>query len=462
MASSSQRPEAAGSESGTRLMSSESTITDRFVAQYGALKPALPGARLGWLATLREAALARFAASGLPTPKVEAWKYTNLNPLAKLALVPAAPVRNGITAEALPWLLPHTAKPHRLVFMNGRLRPDLSMLGTLPKGATLMGLAAMLERDPEALEGRLGGLGAIEQPPLVALNTAFLADGFALRLGRDVVLDRPVELLFIGMPGAEPVAYHPRGLVLAEPGSRATIVEQHVGVGAGVYFANGVIEIELEDGASLAHYKLEGEGTQAFHIATSQVRLGRGARYESFVLAQGGRLARNEINVTLDGPGASCRLNGAYMGRARQHIDNTTMIDHAKPETTSREVYKGVLDNYARGVFQGRILVRPDAQKADGHQMSRTLLLSEGAEIDTKPQLEIYADDVKCSHGAAAGALDEAALFYLRSRGIPQEEARLLLVAAFVHDVVDEIENESVREIFRRVAAGWVAPKNVE
>ncbi|MDE2450035.1 MAG: Fe-S cluster assembly protein SufD, partial [Gammaproteobacteria bacterium] len=294
------------------------------------------------------------------------------------------------------------------------------------------------------------------------LNTAFLADGFVLRLGRDTALDRPVELLFIGMPGAEPVAYHPRGLVLAEAGSRATILEQHVGIGAGAYFANGVIEIELEDGASLEHYKLEREGAQAFHIATTGVRLGRGARYESFVLAEGGRLARNEMNVTLDGPGASCRLNGAYMGRARQHIDNTTMIDHAKPETTSRELYKGVLDNYARGVFQGRILVRPDAQKADGQQTSRTLLLSEGAEIDTKPQLEIYADDVKCSHGAAAGALDEDALFYLRSRGISQDEARQLLVAAFVQDVVDEIASEPVREIFRRVAAGWVAPETVE
>ncbi len=443
-------------------MSSEPTLTDRLVAQYGALKPTLPGAKAGWLERLREGALERFAASGLPTPKVEAWKYTNLNALAKLALVPAAQARNGIAAEALPWLLPHAAKPQRLAFVNGRLRPDLSALGTLPEGVTLAGLAAVLERGPDALEGRLGRPGAIEQQPLVALNTAFLADGFVLRLGRDTALDRPVELLFIGMPGAEPVAYHPRGLVLAEAGSRATILEQHVGIGAGAYFANGVIEIELEDGASLEHYKLERESAQAFHIATTGVRLGRGARYESFVLAEGGRLARNEINVTLDGPGASCRLNGAYMGRARQHIDNTTMIDHAKPETTSRELYKGVLDNYARGVFQGRILVRPDAQKADGQQTSRTLLLSEGAEIDTKPQLEIYADDVKCSHGAAAGALDEDALFYLRSRGIPQDEARQLLVAAFVQDVVGEIASEPVREIFRRAAAGWVAPETVE
>ena len=443
-------------------MSTAPTFTDRLVAQYAALKPSLPGARLGWLERAREGALERFAASGLPTPKVEAWKYTNLNALAKLALVPAKPVLNGVAAEALTWLLPAGLKPHRLVFVNGRLRPDLSRPRALPAGAVLADLAGMLERQPEALEGRLGRLATIDQQPLVALNTAFLADGFVLRLGRDVALDRPVELLFIGIPGAEPAVCHPRGLVLAEAGSRATIVEQHIGVGAGAYFANSLIEVEIEDGASLEHYKLERESAEAFHIATTAVRLGRGARYESFVLAEGGRLARNEIGVTLDGPGASCRLNGAFMGRARQHIDNTTTIDHAKPETTSREIYKGVLDNYARGVFQGRILVRPDAQKADGQQTSRTLLLSEGAEIDTKPQLEIYADDVKCSHGAAAGALDEDALFYLRSRGIPQDEARQLLVTAFVHDAVDGIENEPVRECFRRVAAGWVAPHTVE
>lgn len=437
-------------------MTTERNLTDRFVAHYGALKGGLPGAALGWLATQREAALGEFAAAGLPTPKVEAWKYTNLAPLAKLALVPATPIENGITAAALPWLLPAEAKAHRLVFVNGRLRSDLSAPGTLPKGAVLGGLAAALAEAPASLAGRLGSLGAVDRQPMLALNTALAADGFVLRLGRDVVLERPVELLFIGLSGKEPIAYHPRGLIVAEAGSRGVVLEQHIGIGGGAYLANTAGEIVIEEGAALQHYKLEAEGAAAFHIATGQVRISRDGLYESFVLAQGGRLARSEIHVLLDGPGASCRLDGAVMARGRQHIDTTTMIDHAKPRTTSRETYKNVLDDNARGVFQGRILVRPDAQKTDGQQTSRTLLLSPGAEIDTKPQLEIYADDVKCSHGAAVGELAEEALFYLRSRGIPEPAARQMLVEGFLGEVVDQISNEPVRERFRRVVEGWI------
>ena len=218
-------------------------------------------------------------------------------------------------------------------------------------------------------------------------------------------------------------------------------------------------EILIEEGAALRHYKLMAEGDQAFHIAMAHVRVAARGRYESFVLADGGRLARNEIRVRLDGPGAACALDGAYMGRARQHSDNTTFMDHAKPQTTSTELYKGVLDGYARGVFQGRILVRPDAQKTDGRQTSRTLLLSEGAEIDTKPQLEIYADDVKCSHGAVAGELDEDALFYIRSRGIPEEMGRHMLIAAFLDEVVEQIASEPVREAFQGVVATALARK---
>jgi Fe-S cluster assembly protein SufD len=417
---------------------------------FGAAEP-------GWLASLRAEGRAAFAAKGWPTPKIEAWKYTNLAPLAKLAFKPSEPVANGVRATALPWLLPETAKAHRLVFVNGLLRADLSAIGRLPPGVELGGLAATLAAHPERVESRLGKLGAVAEQPLLALNTASLQDGFVLRIGRGVALGAPVELLFISLPGAEPLAYHPRGLVLAEAGSRALLVEHHVSLGnvGGASFANLALEIDLEEGATLEHYKLQAEGPEAFHIATNLVRVGRDARYESFVLAQGGALARNEVALTLAGEGASCRLDIAYMGRDRQLIDNTGFVDHAVPNTKSRQTCKGVLDDRARGVFQGRVLVRPGAQKTDAHQINRALLLAPGAEIDSKPQLEIHADDVKCGHGAAAGELDAEAMFYLRSRAIPEAEARRILTAAFLAEALDAIGHEGLRESFRAAVLRW-------
>ncbi|MFI4987769.1 MAG: Fe-S cluster assembly protein SufD [Alphaproteobacteria bacterium] len=438
------------------------SLSERFVAHYEAEKRGLPGAGLDWLPALRGAARESFAALGLPTQRSEEWRYTSLAPLARLAFAPARAARNGIAAASLPWLLPAQAGAHRLVFVNGMPRPDLSAPGALPAGVTLASLAAALVENPVMLVGRLGALGAIAEQPMLALNTALMADGYVLHLARGTALAHPVELLFIALSAAEPVSYHPRGLIIAEAGSSATVVEQHIGIGSGTTLANMASEILIEEGAALRHYKLAAEGEQAFHVSLGQVQVASRGRYESFVLAHGGRLTRNEIRVRLDGPGASCALDGAYLGGRRQHIDNTTFIDHAKPQTTSRELYKGVLDGYARGVFQGRILVRPDAQKTDGQQTSKALLLSPGAEIDAKPQLEIYADDVKCSHGAAAGELDEEALFYLRSRGIAEREARHMLIEAFLGEAVERIASEPVREAFAgRLAAALasIAPE---
>ncbi|HYB10730.1 MAG TPA: Fe-S cluster assembly protein SufD [Alphaproteobacteria bacterium] len=440
-------------------MSASSPIVESFARQYDAVKASLPGGELAWLANLRAQAFASFAAKGLPTLKTEAWKYTNLNPLARFSFVAAAPDGNGIAAAKLPRLLSAKAESLRLVIANGRPRPDLSQLDKLPSGVTITSLAMVFEREPALLKDRLASFGVTQDKPLAALNTAFIADGVVLRIGANVSIDRPIELLYVASVDREPVSYHPRSLIVAEAGSRATVVEHHVAVGDRVYLANGVAQIVLEAGATLRHYKLENESAHAFHIANRQVQVAGGATYESFVLSNGGRLARDEIVVTLDGPGATCQLNGAFMARGRQLIDNTTVIDHAKPNTTSREIYKGVLDDQARGVFQGRILVRPDAQKTDGQQTSRTLLLSPAAEIDTKPQLEIYADDVKCGHGAAVGEIEEEALFYLRSRGIPELDARQMLVEAFLDDVVDKVGCEPVREAFRDVVAGWIGSK---
>ena len=431
------------------------TEVQTFVDQYGAEKAALPGAELPWLAGLRERGIERFAALGFPTRNVEAWRYTNVRPLQKVAFVPAEP------AEGVQIAVDRGAA-HRLSFVNGRFRPDLSNVGDLPAGVELTSLAAVLADDPESLKDHLGAAAEDDGESFLALNTALMADGYVLRIGRGVVVEDPIEMLFIGAASDKSVAYHLRNLIVAEEGSAAVVVEDHIGHGEGAYFSNGATEVFAGPGARLKHYKLQDEAGAAFHLHGAFVRLDRDSAYESFVLSLGARLSRNEIRTALNGSGAECFLNGAYVVAGDQHVDNTTFIDHATPHTDSREVYKGVLDDTSRAVFQGTIMVRPDAQKINGHQLNRALLLSDKAEIDAKPALEIYADDVKCSHGATAGELDDDALFYLRARGIPEPQARRILIEAFLDDVIDEITHPTVRDAFRDKVSAWLAARHEE
>ena len=273
-----------------------------------------------------------------------------------------------------------------------------------------------------------------------------MEDGFVVRIGSEVRLAEPLEVVFIGGMAAEAVAYHPRNLVIVEEGSSLTLVEHHVGIGGGAYFANSVTELQVRDEGHLRRYVLQSEGDQGLYLETVHAEVGRDATLEAFGLASGGRLARSEISVRLDGPGARCVLAGAYVCRGKQVCDNTTLIEHRAPNTTCREVFKGVLDDAARGVFQGCIVVHRGARNADGHQLSKALLLSDAAEIDQKPELRIFADEVKCSHGAAVGQLDRDALFYLRARGLPEDAARRLLIEAFLAEAFEEISVEEVRE----------------
>lgn len=411
----------------------------------------LPGAGNAWLDRLRGDAATSFRASGLPTPRVEAWKYTNLRRLARAGFV-AAEADKAPEISAIPEGVVALDGAYVAVFVNGRFSSALSALDGLPKGVEAGSLAAQLAENPDLLKDRLGTGGAAGLP-LAMLNTALMADGLYLRLADGVVLDKPLHLVSIGQAGEEPKSFHPRHLIVAGTDSIATVVESHVGSGA--YFANAVAEFFVGEGAVMNHYKLQNEGPEAYHLASNLIRLANRATYDGFVLQTGAKLARNEIRAEL-GERVECRLNGAYLGRGDQHIDNTTFIDHAAPNSASREVYKGVLDDTARGVFQGKILVRKDSQKTDGHQLNKTLLLSPGTEIDTKPELEIYADDVKCSHGATAGELEEEPLFYLRSRGIDPHAARAMLVAAFVGEALEEIQAEAPRAAFQAVVDGWV------
>lgn len=415
-------------------------------------KPALPAGAQPWLATLRQEALARFAETGLPSTRVEAWKYTNLKAFADTDLRSATgnDAKVAIAADALPAI----DGAYRVVFVNGRHRPDLSASGPAPEGVSLSTVGETATADDAAL-------GAVARPNghvLVNLNTAFLTDGCVLKVAPGAKVEPIVHLVFVAADGTDrALAHHPRNVIIAGEGSQAAVVESHVAMADGtVYWSNPVAEIVVEKGARLEHIKVQADSRAATHLAYSRARVAAGGHYSSFVMTLGAALSRNEIEVVLDGEEAQCHLNGTYLINGRQHADTTTFIEHAKPNCESREVYKGVLDGKAKGVFQGKILVARDAQKTNGHQLNRVILLSDEAEVSAKPELEIYADDVKCSHGATVGELDDESMFYLRSRGIPEAEARRLLIRAFIGELIDEIAVEAVRPYLEGLVNAWL------
>ncbi len=406
---------------------------------------ALPGAGHAWVDALRASGARRFTALGLPTRKVEDWKYTDLGALSAAPYAAAGGPRGDVA--------PGTPHACRAVFVNGRLDPGRSSFGGLPAGVEVVPLSRALAEGNDDVRQHLGRIAALGRKHFVALNTAWLADGLVVRVADGTVVEEPLEIVLAGAPGGIRSAWHPRNLVLMGRDASLTLVERHGGDGD--YLANLVEEIALGPGARLDHYRLQDDGPEAVAIATTEVEVAGGARYESFVLSTGAAVARNQIAVTLKDRGASTRLDGVYLGRRRQQLDNATLIDHAAPGCTSSEAYRGVLDDRAKGVFLGRIVVRKHAALSDSHQSNRALLLSGRAEVDARPELEIYADDVTCGHGATVGELDPDALFYLRSRGIALEGARSLLVEAFVADALGSIASCAVRDSFGRHAAAW-------
>ena len=422
------------------------TAADRApaIAAQWAAGPVLRGGEAPWLSARRRKAMEGVRQSGLPTPRVEPWKYTNLNRLAEIGFAAAA-------NDPMPAVDAGTSD---IVLVNGRLRPDVAAAPDLPPGVTIRGLGEALREDPR-LAARLEDEGD-DSDAMLALNTALMTDGVVVTVAPGVAVERPVHLLSVGRAATDaPVAFHPRHLVELGAGARLTLIESHVGDGR--YWSHPALRLRLGVEARLDHCKLQDDAPEAYHIAHTAAHLEAGAFYESVVLQAGALLGRNEIRVRLAGERAACNLYGFYLGRDRQHHDCTTEITHAEPHTSSREIYKGVLDDRARGVFQGRITVARDAQKADGHQLSRTLLLSDQAEIDTKPELEIFADDVKCSHGAAAGELDDDALFYLRARGIGLAAARRMLIEAFLDDLLQQVSDEAARLALGRRISTWLA-----
>jgi Fe-S cluster assembly protein SufD len=395
---------------------------------------------------LRQAGIEHFAETGLPTTQDEDWRFT---PLTSLAATPFELAETGQVPEPsfeeLQAILPQTGQSQQLVLVNGRYSSSLSrLLPTLP-GVVLGSLQAAWKNHRRLIEPKLGEFAAIDGAPFTALNTAFLNDGLFIYLPRGTVLEKPLHLVYVATAGAAPTVMHPRTLIVCEDNTQATIVQSYVGHGEGVTFTNAVTEIVLGPNAQIDHVKVQRETPQAFHFETLQLNQDRGSNFRSQSLTLLGRLVRNEIGTTLDGEGCECTLNGLYVGNTGQHLDNRTTIDHAKPRCASHELYKGILDGNAKGVFNGKILVRQDAQKTDAKQTNKTLLLSDDAVIHTKPQLEIFADDVKCTHGATVGQVAGEALFYLRCRGIGLEEARAMLTFAFANDVLRQIRVEPLR-----------------
>jgi Fe-S cluster assembly protein SufD len=418
-----------------------STGPAAFLGRHEGLRGRLPGASLPWVEALRDRSAGAFRAQGFPTRRVEAWKYTDL------AAVSASVFGEPLTGVDDALALPPAAGP-RAVFVDGRFRADLSSLEGLP--FTAENLARALPR----LEGRLGALVRPEEQALAALNGMLFEDGLVVTVP-DGAAAGVLELVSFATESDRAPAFHPRHLVRLGAGSSLTLIETAVGPARARYMHNPVFEIEVAEGARLNHGRLQQEGREAFFLSTVYARVQEGGTYDNFTLNAGSRLARNEIHVALCGPKAECHMNGAQLLADGQHADTTTALDHAAPDCSSRQTYKTVLSGKSRGVFQGKILVRQVAQKTDGYQMNQALLLSPEAEIDSKPQLEIYADDVKCSHGATVGELDAEQIFFLRSRGIPLEQARAILVEAFLVEAVEAVEDEHIRNALSGAVTGW-------
>jgi Fe-S cluster assembly protein SufD len=438
-------------------------VKDSYLSSFAQFEKELRAEERSPIHRLREAAIGRFAELGFPTLHDEEWRFTNIAPLAKIPFQLATrSVPGNLTIQKLEAITFGAWDCHRLTFVNGLFAPQLSAVRS-DNGLILRSLKEVLEGDPRSVEPFLAKYADYEDHVFTALNTAFLSEGAFVGIPKGKVVDKPIHLLFVSVAGPQPVMSNPRILIVAGVNSQATVVETYVSLEdtetTGACFTNAVTEAVLAENAIIDHYKIQRESKTAFHMATLQVQQGRSSNFSSHSIALGGSLARNEVNAVLDAEGCECTLNGLYMAGGRQLIDNHTRIDHAKPHCTSHELYKGILDDAARGIFNGKIYVHQDAQKTDAKQTNRTLLLSDEAVINTKPQLEIFADDVKCTHGASIGQLAEEAVFYLRSRGIGKEDARSLLTFAFANDIISRIRVEPIRaQMEKAVLAGRPLP----
>ena len=405
----------------------------------------LPGQDLPWLRALRQRALTQFSTAGLPAKKQEDWKYTSLWHLSQHPFTHQAVASTVDAAQVEDLALLDDA--YRLVIVDGVYVATLSQLDDLPVGLTVRPFSASLD----SVKQQLGQQVALDKVGLTALNTLLMKEGVMVHVAADTVVDKPIELLVINSGATADLATHLRNMIVLDVNAQATVVEHYVGVTDGVNFTNVVSEVVLAEQTELFHYKLQQESHQAFHIATLAAKQAAGSQWHTQNITLGGKLSRNDVHSRLEGEQAHTTMDGLYLLNDEQHADTHTRIDHLVPNTTSNELYKGVLNDECHGVFNGKVIVHQDAQKTDSNQYNHNLLLSRGCAIDTKPEMEIYADDVKCGHGSTVGQLDMDQLFFLRARGLDDVTARSLLTHAFAVDVLARLPSETIRQALSAV-----------
>ena len=434
------------------LPSPATSETDPYLEKFQHFEHEGASKHPSWLFPIRKAGISRFAELGFPTLRDEDWRFTNIAPIAKLPFQPIFESdTRGLNEEMMSGFHFTRLNCHRLVFVDGHFSEAFSMI--LPERADVKigSLAAALTQDAPAIQKHLASSKQGEQNAFAALNTAFFLDGAFIHVPAGVTVTEPVHLLFISTSGEAGATSHPRNLIIAGKGSRLTVIETYFGTNNAAYFTNAVTEFVVGENAVVEHCKFQDESAGAFHLATLQVELSRSSNFISHSIATGARLSRNSINTLLNGEGIECVLNGLYLTKDDQLADHHMVVEHAQPRCNSHEYFNGILDDRSRGVFHGRILVQQEAQKTDAKQTNKNMLLSDNATVDTKPQLEIYADDVKCTHGATIGQLNEESIFYLRARGIGLETARRMLIHAFAGEIIDRIKCEPVRQELDKV-----------
>jgi Fe-S cluster assembly protein SufD len=427
-----------------------------YATQFSEIVDQLPGRGLDWLDRLRKRAIERFVELGLPTTRLEDWKYTNVAAIGRLTFRPTLSPSKASVPDSLRSQLDLFPRP-RLVFVDGMLDWNLSLCQDDDCGLQMSSLAESLGDSNQAavLEAHLGRYADASNHAFVAWNTGFFAGGAHVVIPAGTTVLRPVHLVFVSTGGDQPLATHPRNLIVADEGSRVAVVETFLSVPGEVHLTNAVTEIVAGANATIDYYKMERESSDSFHVATVKASLGRDASLSSHTFSLGAALTRNDLNVTLDGEGSQCSLDGLFLVEGHRLVDNHTEIDHRQPHATSRELYKGILCGHAQGVFNGAIIVRKDAQKTDAVQHSKNLLLSEHAQINTKPQLEIRADDVRCAHGASIGQLDQEAMFYLKTRGVDDRTARQILIRGFASEILDRIHAPDIRRQLEAPLDEW-------
>ena len=432
-------------------MSISAENTQSWLAQHA--NSSLVGADLPWLQQQRQQALARFEKVGLPGIRDEEWRYTNLRALKSNTYLPGVAQQNVV----LDTTLLATSDNPRMVFVDGFFNANLSSLDNLDGQITFTSMAHALDQHADLLQRYLGSSLSGEQHGFTELNSANWQDGYLLIVPKNAVLKTPLEVVFVASQASQDEVQaisHTRNLIVTEAHSECVLVERHIGAPDSVYLNNSLTEIHAGDSSHVDHYKLQQESNEAFHIGGVFVQQAANSNVKNHNIALSGLVTRNDINVDLNGQGAHLEMNGLVLGSGRQHVDNHTEVNHAVPNCTSDEYYKTILDDSSRSIFRGRIIVAQDAQQTSADQQNNNLLLSKDAEADCKPQLEIYADDVQCSHGATVGQLDPASLFYLRSRGIDNQSARGLLTFAFANQVIERIKVGSIREELTQHIAG--------